>query len=225
MKPTARGYAIVTALAVFIGLPLLFYALGDTPRRSILKEALSILTLLSFTLMLGQFFLARGNETILSLFRPRQIRRVHKAIAYSAVGVMLAHPSLIVLPRYFEAGVKPWDAFIIMITTVDSLGVLLGMGAWVLLLVLAVTSWFRITLIQRFHIKIPAWRYFHGGLAVVFVTMAIWHAIELGRHTDTAMATFFITLALIGVALLVGQYWGAAAKRPTPTPISDGAQP
>lgn len=224
MKVTAKGYAIVTALAVFIGLPLLFYALGDTPRRSILKEALSILTLLSFTLMLGQFFLARGNETILSLFRPRQIRGVHKVIAYGAVGVMLAHPFLIVLPRYFEAGVRPWDAFIIVVTTFDSLGILLGMGAWVLLLVLAGTSLFRIRLIQRLQIRFPAWRYFHGVLAVVFATLAIWHAIELGRHTDTAIATFFITLALTGTTLLARQYWRGVSKKPEPALISEGAQ-
>lgn len=224
MKLTARTYAIIAALAVFIGLPLLFYALGDAPRRSVLKEALSILTLLAFSLMLGQFFLARSNETIVGLFNPRQLQRVHKVIAYGAVGVMLVHPFLIVLPRYFEAGVRPWDAFVIMITTFDSLGVLLGLSAWSLLFVLAVTSFFRIRLIKRLHIRYPTWRYFHGGLAVAFVALAIWHGINLGRHTDTAMAAYFITLALVGIAMLVTHYWGAVRKKPTPAPNFEGAQ-
>ncbi|MGB4828238.1 MAG: hypothetical protein WBP18_13385, partial [Paracoccaceae bacterium] len=70
MKLSARAYAIITGLTVFVGLPLLFYALGDAPRRSVLKEALSLLTLLAFTMMLGQFFLARSNETLLMLFKP-----------------------------------------------------------------------------------------------------------------------------------------------------------
>jgi len=224
MKIGAKSYALVAAVAVFIGLPLLLYSLGDAPRRSMMKEALSILTLLAFSLLLGQFFLARSNETILSLFKPRQIRAVHKVIAYGAVGVMLFHPFLIVLPRCYEAGVKPWDAFVTMITTFESLGVLLGLGAWVLLLLLAVTSFFRILLIQRFNIKFPAWRYFHVGLAVVFVTLAIWHAIDLGRHTDTAMAAFFIPLALMGVALLARPYLGEVPKSPTPAPTSERAQ-
>ena len=64
MKPDPKTYAAVTAIAVFIGLPVLFYLLGDAPRRSYLKEGLSILTLVSFSLMLGQFFLARSNRTV-----------------------------------------------------------------------------------------------------------------------------------------------------------------
>ena len=150
MKRTARTYFLVTALAVFIGLPMLLYILGDTPRRSLLKETISVLTLLSFSLMLCQFFLARSNAVLLELFRPRRIQKVHKVIAYGAVGVFLVHPFLIVLPRYFEAGVKPWDALITMLTSFDSLGVLLGLAAWVLMVVILVTSMFRIALIKRF---------------------------------------------------------------------------
>jgi predicted ferric reductase len=226
MKFSARAYAISTAVAVFIGLPLLLYVLGDVPRRSLLKESISILTLLSFTLMLGQYFLARSNETILSLFKPPQIQKVHKVIAYGAVGIILAHPFLVVLPRYFEAGVKPVDAFITMIWTFDSLGILLGLTAWVLLLVLGVTATFRSRLIKRFSIKYRNWRYFHSFLAVTFTVLGIWHAIELGRHTDTAMATFFIAIALVGGALLAKLYWGTVPRKPTPAvPVSEGANP
>ena len=226
MKISARAYAISTAVAVFIGLPLLFYALGDVPRRSLLKESVSILTLLSFTLMLGQYLLARSNETILSLFKPPQIQKAHKVIAYGAVGIILVHPFLIVLPRFFEAGVKPADAFITMITTFDSLGILLGLTAWVLLLLLGVIAMFRRRLIQRFKIKYRNWRYIHGFLAVTFTVLGIWHAIELGRHTDTAMATFFIAIALVGGALLANLYWGTVSTKRTPAvPVSEGANP
>jgi len=54
--------------------------------------------------------------------------------------------------------------------------------------------------------------------------LAIWHAIDLGRHTDTAIATYFITLALIGTAMLATHYWGAVQKKPTPDPNFEGAQ-
>ena len=224
MKFSARAYVISTAVAVFIGLPLLFYVLGDVPRRSLLKESISILTLLSFTLMLGQYFLARSNEALFTLFKPPQIQKVHKVIAYGAVSVILAHPFLVVLPRYFEAGVKPVDAFVTMITTFDSLGILLGLAAWTSRLVLGVTALFRMRLIRRFKIKYRKWRYFHGFLAVTFTVLGIWHGIELGRHTDTAMATFFIAIALVGGALLARLYWGTVAKSSTPAvPVSEGA--
>lgn len=222
MKLTARSYVIITAVAVFFGLPLLLYALGDAPRRSVLKESISILTLLAFSMMLGQYFLARSNATMMSLFKPYQIQKVHKYIAYTAVGVILVHPFLIVLPRYFEGGVKPWDAFVTMITTFDSLGILLGLAAWLLLLVLGVTAFFRKSLKKRFKNRYRGWRYFHGGLAVAFTVLAIWHAIELGRHTDVAMSAFFITLALLGFALLAKLYWGAQPKNPSTEPVSEG---
>ncbi len=223
MKLTARIYIILAAFAVFIGLPLMFYALGDAPRRSVLKEVISILTLLAFSMMLGQYFLARSNATLLSLFKPPQIQTLHKYIAYSAVGVILLHPVLIVLPRFFEAGVKPWDAFVIMLTTFDSLGILLGLAAWLVLLVLAVTAWFRRPLIKMFTHRYRGWQYFHGALAVSFTVLAFWHAIELGRHTDIAMSAFFGTLTLIGFAMLARLYWGTAPRKPHNNPVSAGA--
>jgi predicted ferric reductase len=215
MQAMLKTFNIANALAIFIGLPLMFYLLGDVPRRSWLKESLSLLTLLSFSLMLGQFYLARSNKPLLSLFKPMAIQKFHKFIAYGAMAVLILHPFFIVLPRYFEAGVKPLDAFIIMITTFDNLGILLGIGAWVLMLILGLTAVFRMRLIKRYKIKYRNWRYFHGGITVIFVTLAIWHAIELGRHTNMAMAIFMIILALVGVAMLARLYWTTNHNTPS----------
>ena len=224
MKPNAQTYFLVTALAVFIGLPMLIYSLGDAPRRSPLKETISVLTLLAFSMMLCQFFLARSNELLLELFRPRQIQKVHKVIAYGAVGVFLVHPFLIVLPRYFEAGVKPGDALTTMLTTFDSLGVLLGLAAWGLMVVVLVTSMFRMALVKRLSIRYRHWRYFHSGLTVTFIAVATWHAIELGRHTGAAMASFMITLALLGILMLARLYWAAKPEFPQAPPVSEGTK-
>ncbi len=221
MKLDAKIFAIITGLAVFIGLPLLFYTFGDAPRRSYLKEAISIATLVAFSLMLGQFFLARSNAALLRLFKPRDIQTVHKTIAYSAIALLTVHPFLVVLPRYFEAGIKPWDAFVTMLTTFDSLGVVLGLIAWVLMIVLGLTAFLRMRLIKRYHMPYRTWRYAHGALTIAFVTTAIWHSIELGRHTSAPMATLFITMALVGGGLLARLYWAA---RPVHTPIPQGAE-
>ena len=222
MKITAKTYAIITGLAVFIGLPLLLYMLGDAPRRSVVKEALSLLTLLAFTMMLGQFFLARSNETLLSLFKPPQVQKVHKVIAYTAIGVIFLHPALIVLPRFLEGGIRPWDAFVTMITDWGNLGIVLGLTAWIVMVVLGLTVFFRKKLIPKFALRYRGWRYFHGALAVCFTVLALWHSIALGRHTDVALSVYFLTLAALGFAMLARMYWGAAPKSSIPTP-SEGA--
>lgn len=212
MKLSAQKLAIFAGIAIFAGLPLLFYALGDAPRRTLLKEAISVVTLLAFTMMLGQFFLARSNETLLSLFKPLQIQKVHKVIAYSAIAVIFLHPALIVVPRALEGGIKPWDAFVTMITDLGNLGIVAGLIAWIVMVVLGVTVFFRRKLIPHFTLKYRGWRYFHGGLAVSFSLLALWHSIALGRHTDVPMAVFFLILAALGFAMLAQMYWGAAAQ-------------
>lgn len=207
MKPDLKKYLVIAALVIFVGLPILFYALGDFPRRSVLKEAISLCTLLAFSLVLGQFFLARSNMKIIELFSLRRIKNVHTVIAYSAVTLILLHPFLIVLPRFLEAGVDPWDAFATMLTTFDSTGIVFGLIAWVLLLVLMLSAMFRIRLIQKLHIDYPRWRHFHGMLSVTFTVFAIIHAITLGRHINTPMIVFYIVLALIGITMLMRMYW------------------
>ena len=224
MKPNAKIFTILAAASIFLGLPLLFYTTGDAPERSLLKEAISGLTVLSFGLMLGQYFLARSNQAVLAVFKAPAVQKVHKWIAYTAISIMAFHPFLIVFPRFFEGGVKPWDAFWTMITDFQNLGIVLGLIAWVLMVSLGVTAYFRMKLMHRFKSRYRGWRYFHGGLAVVFTVTAAWHSIVLGRHTDTAMSTFYIVLATVGIGLLARLYWAASPKAPQPHPSLEGAK-
>ncbi|WP_162177162.1 ferric reductase-like transmembrane domain-containing protein [Thioclava indica] len=150
------------------------------------------------------------------------MQKAHKYIAYSAVAVIALHPFLIVFPRYFEGGVKPMDAFWTMITSFDTLGILLGLIAWGLMLVLGVTAFLRMRLIKRFANRYRGWRYFHGGLAVAFTVFAAWHAIDLGRHIHTAMSVYFIALTFIGVGLLARLYWSAVPTKPAMHPLAEG---
>lgn len=214
MKPDLKIYNLVAAAVLFIGVPIALYAFGDFPRRSWLKEGLSIATLLAFSLMMGQFFLARSNLAMLQIHTMMNVQRLHKAIAYGVLAVVLLHPFLIVLPRYFEAGVDPVDALVTMLTSFNKPGVVLGEIAWVSMLVLSITSIFRMRLIKRFKIKYRNWRYFHGGLSVVLVLAALIHSIALGRHTDAPMMVFEITLTVIGLWLLAKLYFGAPDQKP-----------
>jgi hypothetical protein len=67
----------------------------------------------------------------------------HKIIGYTFAIALLVHPVLLVVPRFLEAGVGPGEAFITILTTFTSQGVVVGIIAWCLLLVLAITSFIR----------------------------------------------------------------------------------
>ena len=203
MEKQIKTYNIILAIAVFIGLPILFWALGDFPQRSSLKEALSLITLLSFSLMIGQFFLARSNKKILKAHKMSLVVKYHKYIGYIFISILLVHPFLIVIPRYFEAGVEPIDAFITIITSFNSTGIIFGIIAWVSMLLLGLTSFFR----NQLGLKYKTWRIIHGILSIFFVGIALVHVIDLGRHSDTVLSTFFISLSAIGILLLLKTYF------------------
>jgi Mn2+/Fe2+ NRAMP family transporter len=87
MKETIKKYNLFTAILIFVALPLLFWALGDFPRRTILKESISLLTILAFFMMLGQFFLARSNGMV-KVFKMGNVLKIHKVIGYIFVSIL-----------------------------------------------------------------------------------------------------------------------------------------
>lgn len=202
MQATVKNYNRIAAIIIFLAMPILFWALGDTPGRSFLKEIISILSILAYFLMLGQFFLSRGNKLMLKAHKTGKVVKLHRVIGYIFVSILLIHPVLIVVPRFFEAGIAPGEAFSTMITTWDSQGLILGMIAWVLMLILGITSAFR----KRLGMKYTTWRVFHGLLSVAFIILASWHAMDLGRHTDLAMSVYMGVIAGTGVILLLRTY-------------------
>lgn len=199
---------MIPAAAIFIGLPLLLWALGDFPRRTLLKESLSLLFILAFCMMIGQFFLSRGNRSAVQSLRMSTVVKFHKVLGYVCAGVFLLHPFLLVVPRYFEAGVAPREAFTTIITTFDSPGIGRGIIAWVLLLLLGIQSLFR----RRLPLKHTTWRTRHGIQAMALLAVATWHVVDLGRHSDLAMSIYFIILAVSGELLLLKTYILKPAK-------------
>ncbi len=190
-------------VSVLVLLPLLFWAVGDFSRRSVLKEIISITTLLAFFLMLGQFYLAKSNRRMLKEYKLTGVLKIHKIIGYIVISILIIHPVLIVLPRYFEAGIEPMEAFTTLLTTFSSRGVILGMIAWSLILILGVTSIFR----NKLGMKYKSWKLLHGILAICFIFIASWHAITLGRHMDLPMRLLIIILAAGGISLLLNTYF------------------
>ncbi len=194
---TKRNYLIPEALA-FMGLPLLLWAMGNVPRRTMLKETFSLLFILAFSQMLGQFYLSRGGRNLFSGPTMGSTIKIHKIVGYTVTTMLLVHPVLIVVPRYFESGITPLDAFVTIVTTFDSRGVVLGIIAWSLMITLGITSLIR----NRLPMTYKTWRLVHGILSALFISVAAWHAIDLGRHTDRAMSIYMMVLAAGGLLLL-----------------------
>lgn len=199
MTEQSQKYPILPIASAFIVLPLFLYATNDIPRRTLLKESISILIISSFCLMLAQFFLTRGNSRMLRGFLVRQIITIHKVMGYLLVCILLVHPLLIVLPRYFEAGINAKEALLIMITTFNSSGIVLGITAWSLLFILAITSLFREKLFSNNRL----WRKLHAVMSSLFIFLASWHAIDLGRHFTSYLSIYVIFAAICGFFLLI----------------------
>jgi len=195
MDKQARYFALGWA-TLFLGVPLLLYFIGDVPRRTLLKEIIGILTILAFFQMLAQLYATRCNSPLLHTLKAGAIVRFHKVAGYIATAFILAHPLLIVLPRYFEAGISPEEAFWTMITT-PAPGVVTGIGAWCLLLLLAVTSLFQ----KRLPLGYAAWRRLHATLSIALIPVASWHVADLGRHADILLVMVIALLASGGMLL------------------------
>ncbi|MDY0191068.1 MAG: ferric reductase-like transmembrane domain-containing protein [Desulfuromonas sp.] len=189
-------------VAALIITPLLILAVGDYPQRTLLKDFLSFTTIVAFSMLLGLLYLARTNKCILNQIKASKLIGLHKLIGYTAVTILLLHPFLLVIPRFYEAGVAPVEAFTTIITTFTSTGVVLGLIAWSLILLISITSLLR----TRLPFKYTTWRVIHGALALLCILCAACHVLYLGRHTDVSMTVFIVMLSTGGIYLLLKSY-------------------
>lgn len=202
MDNKIKIYNRIAAIVVFIALPLLIYTIGDFAKRTVLKETISLLTILSFFMMLMQFYLSRANSHVLKGHKMGKVIKWHKVLGYVFVSVLLFHPFLIVLPRYFEAGVSPNDAFIELLSNFNQLGLILGLTAWILILIIGLTSLLR----NKLPFTYKTWRAIHGYLSIAFILTASLHVVDMGRHINNTIAWIIAILTISGVVMLLRMY-------------------
>lgn len=193
----------LTIIVVFVMAPIALYVFGYFPRRTLLKEAISLVTILAFFVMLMLFYLSRANITLLRGNHFKKVIQRHKALGYIFVSVILVHPFLVVLPRYFEPGISLNEAFLELISNFDKKGLWLGLLAWCLVIILGVISYFR----DKLPMKYNSWRILHGILSIVFICVASLHVIDMGRHINQPMIILISILTLYGVAMLLKPYF------------------
>ena len=202
MGKRIRIYNRLAALVIFIALPLCIYFLGNFPRRALLKEIISLLTITAFFIMLLQFFLSRANKSLLQVHKTDRTIKWHKVLGYVFVSVLLIHPFLIVVPRFFEAGISPIDAFRELLSNFNQTGLLLGLIAWVLMSIIGLTSLVR----DKLPFTYKTWRVIHGILSIAFILTASLHFVNMGRHINKPMAWLIGALSVLGVVLLLRIY-------------------
>ena len=195
MKSQPNKPGLLLAIILFIGMPVFFYATGDFPRRTLLKESISLLTIVSLCLVLAQLFLTRSGKSLLLWYSMAKVMKGHKVIGYVFACIFLVHPLLIVIPRYFEAGAEPADSLITILSTYSNPGVLKGIFAWCLMFILFSTALLR----KKIPLTYKTWTAVHKWLSIAFIIFACWHAMDLGRHTNEMLSAYLVTLALCGI--------------------------
>ena len=200
---------ILISLFIFVIIPLFILSLQTLPPRTLLKESTSVLVIVGFFFLLGQFYLNRSNKFFVKIYKMFKIIKLHKIIGYTVIAIFFIHPFLIVLPRFFEAGVDPIYAFWLMITDFKSLGIIFGSIAWCVMIALLLTSFYK----DKLNMTYSKWRLLHIVLSLVFISAALWHVIDLGRHMNEIMILFIFLLVCIAVYQLGKLYFSKNYKK------------
>ena len=209
MKKRHYIFKLISLAIIFIIVPVLLYVLGDFPKRNVLMETISVITIIGFTLLLSQFFSTRMNRKLVKKIRMVNVLKVHKIIGYIFVSILLFHPIFIILPKFFDNSVTPADAFIRLITTFDSLGIILGLIAYVCMVILLITSFFRFKLKLTYR----TWRSLHGYFTMLFIITATWHVINMGRHSNTPFSIYYVLMVTSGIFYLLKTYLFKTSKK------------
>ncbi|NRD23982.1 ferric reductase-like transmembrane domain-containing protein [Winogradskyella litoriviva] len=186
----------------FIVVPLFLYFSGNFERRNILMETLSIVTILAFSLLLSQFFTSRLNYKLMKQIRMVNVVAIHRFIGYIFISVILLHPFFIIVPKFFDNTLTPTDAFVRLITTYNTTGIILGLIAYGIMIILMVTAFFRF----KMNLHYRTWRSLHGYLTLLFVITATWHVIDMGRHSNGSYTLFYLLVVATGIYYVMRKY-------------------
>jgi hypothetical protein len=193
----------------FIGVPVLLYYFGDFPERTVLMETLSMITILGFTLFISQFFSTRINKKLVKDMRMINVLKIHKIIGYTFISILLLHPLFIIVPKFFDNTVTPADALLKLITQFSSTGVIVGIIAYICMVVLLITSYYRFKL----NLSYKIWRSLHGYFTMLFVVTVTWHVVNIGRHSNSAFSTYYVLMVASGIFYLLNTYLFKTSKK------------
>lgn len=209
MKNNRQIYRLLILAFVFIAVPVILYYLGNFPKRNLLMETLSIITIVGFTLFISQFFSTRINKNLVKDIRMVNVLKIHKIIGYTFILILLLHPLFIIVPKFFDNTLTLANAFLKLITQFNSTGVIVGLIAYVCMVVLLITSYYRFKL----HLNYKTWRSLHGYFTMLFVVTATWHVVNIGKHSNTAFSIYYVLMVASGIFYLLNTYFFKTSKK------------
>lgn len=195
MNTKNENTSFLKAFLVVVGVPVIAILLGDFQKRTLLKDFLSLLTIVSFCLLAGQFYWCIRNRSVFDGKQIRTVGSIHNTVGYLVVCILFFHPLFLVLPRFFEDGMTPVEAFSRIVTTFSSSGIVLGLVSWGAMVILWLTSLFR----KKLPIQYKTWRTVHGILSSLFLITATMHAVDLGRHFNTFLTSVFTIYCILAL--------------------------
>jgi predicted ferric reductase len=172
-------------------------------------ETLSIITIVGFTLFISQFFSTRINKNLVKDIRMVNVLKIHKIIGYTFILILLLHPLFIIVPKFFDNTLTPANALLKLITQFNSTGVIVGLIAYVCMVVLLITSYYRFKL----HLNYKTWRSLHGYFTMLFVVTATWHVVNIGKHSNTAFSIYYVLMVASGIFYLLNTYFFKTSKK------------
>lgn len=200
-KAQFRGFPPLPLIVAYVGIALaplgLAYAQGLSP-RSFWDELSSGLALVGFSMLLIEFVLSGRFKTVSGGIGIDLTMRFHQLVARTLTVFILVHPFLYTTPI---AGRRPWDSGGSLTLGLDAGTLITGLLAWILLIVLVITSIRRDQLPYRYE----TWRMCHGLGAMLIALFGAHHAIEAGRYSGRSDLEIF-WYVMVGLAALTLVY-------------------
>lgn len=191
-----RWLFIPLFILLFVCAPVLLAISQQVPTQSTFQLVILLVSVSAIGLALGVFWLSRLTPRDTVNIRLGKMMTWHKYIGYAVGVVFLLHPVLIIARRFWAVESNPIDNLVLLFS---SPLVWPGIAAWILLMTMVVSAFFR----KKF--SAATFRKLHGWLAVGFVILGVWHVISIGRHSNLILSAFLGILATAAIAAFLNR--------------------
>lgn len=178
---------ILSPLAIAISL--------DLAERPFLDQLSSALAILGFNLIFIEFLISGRIRQLSKMLGADWVLQIHQLMARTAAVFLLIHPLLYTLPNAPAFSSFPPSASYLGLTPGTAFTGMIGLGALVVLIILAITR-------HSALLKYEHWRISHALLAVTVALMGFHHATHAGRFSQENLMLRYWQIAL-GFALLM----------------------
>jgi hypothetical protein len=186
-------------LSVFCALPVLIVSMLGIPVRFLIHHIILYVSILGFAIAIGQFASTQIIHAFITHVSMKSMLKWHKLAGYCISIILLTHLALIIIDRLLVDEISFWDALGIIVTEPT---IITSIFAWFILLILLITSYFR----KQLPLTHKSWRQIHGILFIAFNGFATWHIWDIGRHSNTIMAGYWVFFSITASLSLLMMY-------------------